>query len=203
MANIQTPATSSSLLKAVRNRDSDAWRRLTEIYGPTVYNWSRRAGLQPADAADIVQQVFATVATQIDKYQGHRVGDSFGGWLWTLFHSRLIDHFRDYRKQPLAVGDSEVKRLHDAAPEEPPPTSSGLVGQESDAVSEVRRALTIIEADFSATTWRAFWQSTIEGLATSEVARELEITPAAVCMARSRVLRRLRETLDGLGIYDV
>jgi RNA polymerase sigma-70 factor (ECF subfamily) len=197
MAKMQTPPTSSSLLAAVRKHDAEAWRRLTVIYGPSVYGWCRRSGLQAADAADVVQQVFSSVAAHIEQFRDDRPGDTFGGWLWTIFHSRLMDFYRDHQRNPQAVGDSEVKRLKDAAAEAVP-TASWLGDDENAAV--VRRALQIIEADFSPATWQAFWRTTVDNQTTGDVARELTMTPAAICMSRSRVLRRLRETLSGLGV---
>jgi RNA polymerase sigma-70 factor (ECF subfamily) len=164
-----------------------------------VYGWCRKAGLQAVDAADVVQQVFATVAASVAQFQGGRPGDTFRGWLWTIFHSRLMDFFRHQRRRDRLVGDSAVKRLKDAEPAEPPPTTSSE--DEADNAGLVRRALEIVRGDFSAATWQAFWGTAVEGQAASDVARDLGLTPAAVCMARSRVLRRLRETLAGLGLW--
>jgi RNA polymerase sigma-70 factor (ECF subfamily) len=197
MADTQSPLTSSSLLAAVRQRDAEAWRRLTVIYGPSVYGWCRRSGLQAADAADVVQQLFSSVAAHIEQFRDDRAGDTFRGWLWTIFHSRLMDFYRDHQRNPQAVGDSEVKRLKDAAAE---PLLTASLPDDNDDAAVVRRALKIIEADFSNATWQAFWRTTVDNEATSAVARELAMTAAAVCMSRSRVLRRLRETLSGLGV---
>ena len=47
-------------------------------------------------------------------------------------------------------------------------------------------------------TWTAFWQATVESRATAEVAAELGITPNAVRLAKSHVLRRLREEMGEL-----
>ncbi len=62
----------------------------------------------------------------------------------------------------------------------------------------VGRALQLMQADFEATTWQACWQCVALGRPAGEVARELGIAPATVYVAKSRVLRRLRQELDGL-----
>jgi hypothetical protein len=49
---------SSSLLLRARAHDPEAWRRLVRVYGPLIYSWCRRAGLQAADAADVDQEVY-------------------------------------------------------------------------------------------------------------------------------------------------
>ena len=55
-------ATSLTLLARVKANDAQAWQRLSDIYGPFVYHWCRKSGFQAADAADIVQEVFYSVA---------------------------------------------------------------------------------------------------------------------------------------------
>lgn len=53
------------------------------------------------------------------------------------------------------------------------------------------RALTQVQSEFESRTWQAFWRSVVDGIATSEVARKLEISEATVRKSRSRILRRL------------
>jgi RNA polymerase sigma-70 factor (ECF subfamily) len=43
-----------------------------------------------------------------------------------------------------------------------------------------------------------FWRIAVEGHDTKEVAADFGVTPAAVRLAKSRVLRRLRDELTGL-----
>jgi hypothetical protein len=47
------PSTPSSLLEGLRQGDAASWRRLALLYGPLVYGWCRRRGLQAADAQDV------------------------------------------------------------------------------------------------------------------------------------------------------
>jgi hypothetical protein len=51
--------TSSRLLARLRARDAEAWDRLAELYGPLVFYWCRRFGLQDQGAADVLQEVFS------------------------------------------------------------------------------------------------------------------------------------------------
>ena len=59
----------------------------------------------------------------------------------------------------------------------------------------LRRAVELVRAEFEAQTWQAFWRVVVDGRRPGDVAEELGITTNAVYLARSRVLRRLRETL--------
>jgi RNA polymerase sigma-70 factor (ECF subfamily) len=62
----------------------------------------------------------------------------------------------------------------------------------------VARALEVLRSEFQASTWQAFWESTANGRSGREVAAELGLSCNAVYLARSRVLRRVREELEGL-----
>ncbi len=56
---MDTPA---SLLERVCKRwDQQAWCRFVQLYSPIIFSWARRFGLQPADAADLTQDVFTTL----------------------------------------------------------------------------------------------------------------------------------------------
>lgn len=80
----------STLLQAVRNRDSEAWRRFVAIYGPTVFDWGRKAGLQPADAADVLQQVFVSVFVGLRQLMAY-----LNGKTPVEVERRIESHLRD------------------------------------------------------------------------------------------------------------
>lgn len=52
-----------------------------------------------------------------------------------------------------------------------------------------------MKAEFTATTWQAFWQTAVEGRPVEAVAADLGKAPGAVYTARGRVMRRLREKI--------
>ena len=60
-----------------------------------------------------------------------------------------------------------------------------------------QRALRLVRHQVEDRTWTAFWKATVESR-TAEVAAELGITPNAVRLAESHVLRRLREEMGEL-----
>ena len=73
---------SSSLLKRVTDRDPDAWRRVSSLYGPVIYSWARQAGLQANDANDVAQEVLTTLTIRIGDFRRDQPGSTFRGWLW-------------------------------------------------------------------------------------------------------------------------
>ncbi len=62
----------------------------------------------------------------------------------------------------------------------------------------VQRALEVMHAEFPAATYQACWQFVVLGRSAAEVAAELHLTVNSVYLAKSRVLRRLREELTYL-----
>jgi RNA polymerase sigma-70 factor (ECF subfamily) len=61
-----------------------------------------------------------------------------------------------------------------------------------------RHMLAAIEAEFKPSTWRAFWLLVLEEREPEAVAAEVGLSVNAVLIAKSRVLRRLREEMTGL-----
>ena len=62
----------------------------------------------------------------------------------------------------------------------------------------VRRALEVMQTEFQHTTWQACWDQVVEGDSASAVAQRLNISENAAYLAKSRVLRKLRQELEGL-----
>jgi RNA polymerase sigma-70 factor (ECF subfamily) len=62
----------------------------------------------------------------------------------------------------------------------------------------IQRALKIMQTDFEPTTWKACWEYVVNQRPVKSVAQELGISVSKVYVAKSRVLTRLRQELQGL-----
>ena len=62
----------------------------------------------------------------------------------------------------------------------------------------LRRLRELIEPEFSAASWQAFTRTALKGERPAAVAADLGVTDNAVLLAKSRVLRRLRQESRGL-----
>ena len=189
-------STSSSLLQRVKACDQEAWARLVRLYAPLVDFWLRRAGLQPADSADVFQEIFRAVAEKISSFRKDQPSDTFRGWLRSITRFKVADHFRCAENQPLATGGSEAYRQLQETED---------YGQDREDSSEInavnqlrRRAMELIRGEFELRTWEMFWRVTAEDQAAKDVAADMGVSPSAIRLVKSRVLRRLREELDGL-----
>jgi RNA polymerase sigma-70 factor (ECF subfamily) len=183
---------SAGFLDRLRAQEAAAWQRLLHLYGPTVYGWCRQAGVAPQDAADVQQEVFQAVARSVADFRRQRPGDSFRGWLWTITHNKVRDHWRRCAKRAPGVGGTTA---HERLQQVPADESSGAatVSRPAEEQQLYRRALELIQTEFEDRTWKAFWQVAVEGRPPAEVAAKLGMTVGAVYIAKSRVLKRLRQ----------
>lgn len=189
--------TSSSWLRLLKAREPQAWRRLTELYGPLVFHLGQRHGLSPEDSGDLVQEVFSAVAAAVDRFVHSPDCGTFRGCLWTIARNKLRDHFRRTADREQADGGTTAwKRLADLP--ENWSDESHDVSDPSELSLLFRRALDRVRCEFENRTWQAFWLSTVDQQDTADVAQQLGLSANSVRQAKSRVLRRLRcELGDG------
>jgi RNA polymerase sigma-70 factor, ECF subfamily len=182
--------TSTSLLKRLRQPDADAdWAKFVELYTPFLLEWTRRAGLQAQDAADLVQDVFITVLEELPRFIYDK-DKSFRGWLRTVARRKWSNHLRSRKKLP---------EVQDAALDEVAGTDDLEAYWDAEYGKRVTtRALELMQAEFEPNTWKACWEFVVRCRSAADVAAELGMSENAVYLAKWRVTRRLREELLGL-----
>ena len=189
--------TSKTLLQRLRANDSEAWRIMVQLYTPLVCHWAARGGVRGTDVEDVAQEVLKAAATHMQSFRRDRPGDSFRGWLRGITHNKVLQHFRRSQRHPRGSGGTDaLVQLHSV--EDAAVTSD----EDEDPAEELdglrRRALELVRSEFEERTWRAFWMTVVEGRSPADIAAEMGVTPTAVRMAKSRVLRRLKETFGDL-----
>jgi RNA polymerase sigma-70 factor, ECF subfamily len=180
--------TSLSLLDRVKAREEAAWCRLNDLYSPLIRHWLARSCFQAADQDDLIQEVLTAVERHIGTFE--RGGaNSFRGWLRTITRSKISDFVRKHPRQATGIGGSDALAIFDQTPQ-----SDETSGEELAEEKRILylRAVALLRDEFKESTWKAFWKAAIEDCSVNEVAKELGLTPNAVYLAKSRVLRRLR-----------
>jgi RNA polymerase sigma-70 factor (ECF subfamily) len=181
--------TSASLLERLRQPGEEAaWRRFVELYTPLLFSWARKAGLGDADAADLVQDVFALLVQKLPEFVYDRQ-KSFRGWLRTV----TLNRWREKHRRQRPAGE-----LGGSADEVAGPNSVAAFWEQDYRQHLVGRAMEMMQNEFQPATWKACWELVVAERPAPEVAAELGLTVNAVYLAKSRVLRHLRRELAGL-----
>lgn len=184
--------TRPSLLLRLRDlQDAAAWQTFTEVYAPLLYRWCRRHGLQEADAADVSQDVLAQVAKSIRSFEYQPDRGKFRNWLGVVLRSKLARFQGKEARAVRGTGSSTAQlALHEAAA---PDADSEWTA--SFNAHLVRIALDRIRPNFDAANWRAFERVWLDDCPAADVAKELAMPPTRVYVAKSRILKRLREEI--------
>ena len=186
---IDLPQTRLSLVVRLRDpADSAAWHTFVDVYAPAVFAFARRGGLQAADAADLTQDVCRNVANAMRSSQYDADRGRFHGWLFAIVRNQLKMFRRAQSRRPRGAD------LPNEVPDDSAAENWDL---------ECRRHLFAWACDnvkpaVKPNTWTAFWRTAVDGASAETVAKETGMTPAAVYLAKSRVLARLREAVSAV-----
>ena len=180
--------TSTGLLQRALLRQPDAWNKLVSLYGPLVYWWCRRWGLQPSDAENVGQEVFMRVFEQLPAFRGG--GQNFRGWILQIARNCFLNHVRERKSETQATGGSDGQHRLAELP--------AARVEQADDVCEVeslllRQAISLLHSEFSSRDVDAFSQLVFSRRQPAEVAAAMNVSTSVVYRLKSRVLRRLRE----------
>jgi RNA polymerase sigma-70 factor (ECF subfamily) len=135
---------------------------------------------------------------ELPKFRHSGRHGAFRSYLRQITLFRLQAFWRSRGNRPAAPGggaaDSVLLQLEDPASE-----LSFLWDQEHDQFV-MRRLLELIEPEFGPTAWKAFMRQVFDRAEPIKIAEELGIDVANVYLAKSRILKRLRQ--EGRGLLD-
>ena len=194
---IDSLATRPSLLLRIRNsQDTRAWLEFAGIYGPLIYAFGRKHGLQDADAADLTQEVFHAVARAVERFQYDADRGGFRRWLFTVTRNELRDALARGKRHPAGSGDTGVGQW---IQQQPDPTDADALWDAEYERCRLDWAAQRVCAQVEPATWQAFWQTAVEGQPAEAVAQALQMSVGAVYIAKSRVIARLRKEIAEQG----
>jgi RNA polymerase sigma factor (sigma-70 family) len=190
-----TPPTRLSLLVRLRDsRDNQAWTEFMDVYAPLLHGFIRKQGLQDADAADLTQEVLGVVARTIKTLEYDPRRGTFRGWLFTVVRNKLRNFLLHRQRHGQGSGDSAVQEL--LAEQPAPPENLEELWERECERQRFAWAAERVRGEVQEATWQAFWRTAVEGERGQEVATALGISVAAVYLAKSRVMVRLKQHLE-------
>jgi RNA polymerase sigma factor (sigma-70 family) len=174
--------TRPSLLLRIRDAsDDEAWTVFVDVYAPLVHGYCRRHGLHDADAADVTQEALMQVAQSVRQFDYQPERGRFRDWLGVVARGKLS---RFVARRERVTTQTDLEEV--SAPPDP-------VWAQEFATHILRTALARIEPSFEPATWKAFTRAWLEDQPAAAVSRELDLPVESVYVAKSRVLKRLRE----------
>src|ERR1700722_16331892 len=88
-------ATRTTLLQRLKNwEDQSSWQEFFDVYWKLIYSAALNAGLNEAEAQDVVQETMISVAKHMPTFQYDRALGSFKAWLLNLTRWRITDQLR-------------------------------------------------------------------------------------------------------------
>ena len=188
--------TRQSLVRRAQTGEENAWKDLTDLYRPLIIGWLNRQGVPARDLEDLSQDILVSVVKHLPTFEHSGRRGAFRSWLRTIVCSRTTDYWRAIDAATQASGGSGA---------------TAALQQIADPDSDLNRQwdeehdryvldclLDLVEEEFEPATLKAFRRLALDGVSGAEAAQELGLSVAAVYVAKSRVLQRIRQEAEGL-----
>ena len=180
--------TSISLIQRLRLNSSTAdWNRLIELYTPFLRSWVLRQNVPTAEVDDITQEILCVVVRELATFEHNQRVGAFRAWLRAITVNQLRAYWRQRQRQPDGDLHNQLQQLED-----PQSGLSGLWDLEHDR-HVMRRLMKQIEPEFPLDWWQAFRRHVVEGTKATDAALELGVSVNVILLAKSRILKRLRQ----------
>jgi RNA polymerase sigma-70 factor (ECF subfamily) len=147
------------------------------------------------DLEDLSQEVLLSVIKHLKSFQHSGQKGAFRSWLRTIVCSRTADYWRTLDAAMPAGGSGATAALQELA--DPDSELNRQWDEEHDRYV-LQCLLDLVEEEFEQSTLQAFRRLALEGVSGAETAQELGLSVAAVYVAKSRVLARIRQEAAGL-----
>jgi RNA polymerase sigma factor (sigma-70 family) len=193
MAHIQEewlPTRTSLLHRMKQWDDQESWRDFFNTYWKLIYGAAVKAGLNDAEAQDVVQDTVIAVAKKIEDFKYDPTLDSFKGWLLYLTRKRIALHYRKRERdrggkgatlEPLPLA-SELERIPD-----PAGVDFEAIWNDEWETSIADAALARVKDQVNPKHFQMFNFYVLKQWPVAEVAKTLGVSVAQVYLAKHRI----------------
>ena len=181
------------MIEQAKLREPGAWDALDHLFRPFVLSWFRGQLGNLADTEDLTQDVLTVVHQALPTFEHSGRRGAFRRWPRSICMNRLLGYRRKQSLRGQAIGGSDFHALvHEVADT----TDLSAQWDREYAEATLRFLFQRIEASFELQSIQVFRRLALDNLHAAEVAKEFGMTIGAVYVARSRVLRKLREEAE-------
>ncbi len=189
--------TRQSLLRRLKNLDDQrSWQEFFNLYWKMIYRLARRAGLNDADAQDVVQETIIAVARNLPEFNYDPAVGSFKSWLSQMARWRITDLLRKRQFQSGGQKFAREARLSASAVE------SYAANEELDLRSAwdeewetniFEAASAKVRRQVSSAHYQMFDLHVLKQVPAKEVSKRLGVKLADVYVAKYKVSRLLKK----------
>ena len=194
--------TRETLLQRVREWTDDAsWQEFFELYWKLIYSLATQAGLNDSEAEEVVQTTMISVSKRIRTFKYNREAGTFRQWICRQAWWKINDQLRRRQRDQARFG-GKVER-----PPYATQTGTGTVARIPDRLDSFemfvaedwqqavqRLALARVRAAVKPKHFQMFDLYVVKKWPIREVARLLQVNPAQIYLAKSRISRMLKKT---------
>lgn len=195
-------STRTSLLRRLKQwEDQESWRDFFDTYWKLIYGTAVKAGLNDAEAQDVVQDTVIAVAKKIEDFKYDPAIDSFKGWLLYLTKKRIALHYRkrerdrggpDRNSDVMALA-AEIERIPD-----PAGVDLEAIWNEEWEQNLTDAALVRVKQHVNPKQFQMFNFYVLKQWPVKEVAKTLGVTVAQVYLAKHRISALMKKEIKRL-----
>ena len=194
------PTRTSLLRRLKRWEDQESWRDFFDTYWRLIYSAAVKAGLNDAEAQDVVQDTVIAVAKKMEDFKYDPAVDSFKGWLLYLTRKRIALHYRKRERdrggpsRESAFGTpGELERLPDAVA-----TDFESIWNEEWERSLADAALARVKQQINPKQFQIFNFYVLKGWPVKEVAKTLGVSVTQIYLAKHRISAAVKKEITRL-----
>lgn len=183
-----------SLLSQITENNPQSWQEFCLLYKPMIANWLKSYTLQTADVEDLTQGIMLYVVENVNSFEHNGQIGAFRNWLRAVTLNICRNYLRKI-KPKFQENFIHLTLLLEQL-EDPKSHQSHLFNVAHDRVI-VQILLENLAEHFQAETIAIFKLHVIDELSAPDTAAKMNVSVASVHVAKSRILRRLRQDAKG------
>jgi RNA polymerase sigma factor (sigma-70 family) len=194
--------TRASLLERLRDLgDHEGWKVFFDLYWKLIYSAAMKAGLNDAEAQDVVQETVISVCRHMPGFEYDRQKGSFKSWLLRLTSWRIVDQLRKRQRGiehlPPEDGTSTetagIERLGD-------PVNTGIqkVWEEEWESTLLDGAMDRVKRRTDPKQYQVFYLYAVKKWPVSKVARTLKVSRGMVYLIKHRISGAIKKEITRL-----
>jgi len=186
----QTATHTTLLARVSAGTDAAAWTEFYDRYGELIRSFCKRQGLQSADIDDVQQDVLLSLTKSMPGFVYDPSKGRFRGYLKTVVLHAI------YRRSCQKRGEQRLPDFEQTRARADSDSNAETHWEAEWRQYHLRRAMLVIESEFSETDREAFEQYAVSARAPADVASTLGISVESVYQAKSRILKRLSAIIE-------